>query len=428
MTVVKIDKIIGGGQALGVLDNGKKVMVWGALPGEVVDVQLTKNKRNYAEGYATEILQASPLRIEPRDNDSYLSTSPWQIVSIETENLLKQQLIAEAFEMHDVELDGSLSVYTDGVDYEYRNKVEFSFWFDTDAESLSLAFFRRGTHGKIPVNHTSLAHPEINRKATEILDILNNLHVTGRQLKMLLIRASQTGETAWQLYIKDDDPGLAQKIASHLTDDENYRIIFSNPKSPASVITKVLVDKGQYLTDELTGVNFRYAVDGFFQINLPVYEQALRDMQDFVLKDTPLLDMYSGVGTIGLTIGRDLDDVRLVEVNEVAVAEMTRNIANLGSGAKAILSSSEDATAQIDSNMTLILDPPRAGLHDVIIQRIIEQKPKRILYLSCNPVTQARDIAKLSDIYKISFNRGYNFFPHTPHIENLVVLNSCQAR
>lgn len=417
---VRLDKIVGGGQTLGTLDDGRKVFVWGALPDERATVQLTKKKSSYAEGVTTEILEASAERVEPKDPGSYLSTSPWQIMALDTENRYKAALIEEAFELHDIVLPNPIEVYSDGTEYAYRNKVEFSFWFDTDTTKLSLAFFRRGTHGKIPVAGTSLASEEINTKANEVVAVLNDLGIEGRALKTLLIRCSASGETAWQLYVKDET-FPADALMQKLGNSENGEVIYSNPKSPASVITKRLTAAVRPLSDTILGVPFHYATEGFFQINLPVYEQALKDMKEWIPADSSVVDLYSGVGTIGLTIGGD--DVTLVELNEHAVHEMERNITELGKNATAVLAASEQALDYITNDKTIIVDPPRAGLHDDVIYRLIDEKPKRIVYLSCNPVTQARDIRKLATAYGIKAHRGYNFFPHTPHIEHLVVLD-----
>lgn len=418
--IVKLDKIVGGGQTLGTLEDGRKAFVWGGLPGELVEFQVTKKKSNYLEGVVTEVKEASADRVEPRDPDSYLSTSPWQLMSLETENHHKAALIKEAFELHNITLPNPIEVYSDGVEYGYRNKVEFSFWFDTDTEKLSLAFFRRGTYGKLPVQGTSLASGSINQKALHIVEVLNALGIEGRALKTLLIRSDAKGNTAWQLYVKDEAFD-AEAVLTKLPKNDNGEVIYSNPKSPASVITKRLAGTPQPLCDTILNVPFCYATEGFFQINLPVYEQTLTDMRQWVLPDKPTVDFYSGVGTIGLTIGGD--DVTLVELNEHAVKEMKRNITELGKNAKAVLAASENALDYVTSNNMIIVDPPRAGLHESLVDRLLEQKPQRIIYLSCNPVTQARDVAYLAESYTITAHRGYNFFPRTPHIEHLVILD-----
>ena len=425
MQQLKIDKIVGGGQALGTLDDGRKVFVWNGLPGESVEFDISKKKSNYLEGIASNITNPSPERIPPHEPDSYLSTSPWQVMTFNAEQRYKSQLISEAFELHHVEIPES-NVYSDEIQFGYRNKLEFSWYGDTDATSgvdtLDLAFFRRGSKGKVIVDGSKLAHPNINTLARSIRDLLRTKPVTARNLKTLLIRSDQHGNCVWQLYIKDKITDLITPAEAAELPSQGGEVIFSNPKSPASVITERLESFGNTtLTDTILGTTFRYATEGFFQVNIPVYEQALQDMKSWIPADRPTVDMYSGVGTIGLTIGSP--DTVLVELNEHAVREMQRNIADLGRSATAVLAASEQALEHITSERTIILDPPRAGLHADVVARLLDQAPERIIYLSCNPTTQARDVALLLEKYQITHTQGYNFFPRTPHIENLVILD-----
>ncbi|MFI5212494.1 MAG: class I SAM-dependent RNA methyltransferase [Candidatus Saccharimonadales bacterium] len=420
-----LDKIVGGGQTLGSLDYGKKAFVWGGLPGEKVSVQLTKKKSSFVEGVVVEVLEPSSDRVAPIDEASYLSTSPWQIMKFEREQHYKAALIEEAFELHDIVLPGAIEVYSDNREMAYRNKLEFSWWWDKEVAQLDLAFFRRGTHGKIPVDGSSLADPKINAAAHRIRDTLRMRDVQAYVLKTLLIRSNRAGEVVAQLYVKDEmfDAFSEQELRDF--DIAGFELIFSNPKSPASVITKRLQAWGQTsLTDTILDVPFTYAVEGFFQINLPVYEQALRDMREWIPVDKPAVDLYSGVGTIGLTIGGD--HVTMVEINEHAVREMERNITALQreTAAKAILAPSETALEHITTSSTIIVDPPRAGLHEDVVAKLLTALPDRIVYLSCNPVTQARDVALLcAEKYGIRAHRGYNIYPRTPHLEHLVVLD-----
>lgn len=420
-----LDKIVGGGQTLGSLDYGKKAFVWGGLPNEKVMVQLTKKKSSYVEGVVTEVITPSPDRVNPIDESSYLSTSPWQIMNFAREQHYKAALIEEAFELHDMVLPESIEVFSDGQEMDYRNKLEFSWWWDKEGEQLDLAFFRRGTHGKIPVNGSGLANSPINEAARRIRDTLRTRDIQAFNLKTLLIRSNRNGNVVAQLYVKDEmfEAFTEQELRDF--DITGFELIFSNPKSPASVITKRLQAWGETtLTDTILDVPFTYAVEGFFQINLPVYEQALRDMKEWVSPGKPAVDLYSGVGTIGLTIGGD--NVTMVEINEHAVREMQRNITALEreTAVKAILAPSETALEHITSDATIIVDPPRAGLHEDVVKKLLESTPERIIYLSCNPVTQARDTALLcAEKYGIRSHRGYNFFPRTPHIEHLVVLD-----
>ena len=426
--IAKFDKITPGGQTLGTLENGKKIFAWGVLPNETAKIQITKSKSSFVEGFAVEIFESSPERIEPKDKESFLSTSPWQIFNFDFEQKTKQELISESFRQEKIELKNQEDFYSDGKIFEYRNKVEFSFWWEKSEENenegeLSLAFFKRGGKGKIPVFGTSLATPEINQAGQKVLAILRDRKTASRDLKTLLIRANQKGEISAQLYVKDENFTIFNEQELSKLNFKNFEIIFSNPKSPASVITKKIQSQNQEnLQDSVLGVNFNYATESFFQINLPVYEQALLDMKRFINTSKPTVDLYSGVGSIGLTIGAS--DLTLVEINEPAVEEMRRNIAELGreKTTKAILSPSEKALEFIEKGANLIVDPPRAGINREVCEKILEIEPEKVIYLSCNPATQARDVAILSKKYEIIYARGYNFFPRTPHIENLIIL------
>ena len=505
LETIHLDKIVGGGQALGTLADGRKCFVWGGLPGETVTVRITKKKSHLVEAVVEEVVSPSPDRIQPRDPDSYLSTSPWQIMPLEVEQTYKAQLIDDAFALHDVALPAVIDVYCDNVAYGYRNKVEFSWYSESvvsrvvsqkksglvsgpelfsdnnqeiDADSdreessgdtLDLAFFRRGSKGKIVVDGTSLARPEINHLARVIRDLLRHKRVAARQLKTLLVRCDQSGSCVWQLYVKDRLPEIITATEAAKLPAQGGEIIYSDPRSPASRITERLALFGNTtLTDTILGVPFRYACEGFFQVNIPVYEQALRDMKEWVpynkvrqerraqlaahgdidsqqrvisqkksgqlhvgpglfsddIRAVRLstLDLYAGVGTIGLTIGGS--NVTLVEINADAVREMQRNITELDrTDARAVLAPSEQALDYITGKEIVIVDPPRAGLHPDVIATLLQKLPPRIIYLSCNPVTQARDVALLQQHYRIAWHRGYNFFPRTPHIEHLIILD-----
>lgn len=452
--ILRLEAVVSGGQCIGTLDDGRRAFVWGGLPDERVTIRETKRKSKFVEGVVTEIHEASKYRVSPRDPDSYLSTSPWQIMSFELEQRSKAALILEAFQLHDVQLPGTIDVYSNGVEYGYRNKVEFS-WYGSSTsgagdqpvskdktteehETLDLAFFRRGTKGKIPIDTMSLIPDAMMDLARTIRDYLTSRNVTARELKSLLIRCDQEGNCVWQLYVKDADFNAVDERAARSFEAQGGEVIFSDPRSPASRITKRLATFGEtVLSDSIHGVPFRYATEGFFQVNIPVYEQALGDMSEWLppkngdmaseqsngqQRVSEVVDLYSGVGSIGLTIGGP--DCTLIEIDENAVREMKRNIAALQSSAKAILAPAEKALDHISRAATIIVDPPRAGLHQDVITKLLETKPPRIIYLSCNPVTQARDVSLLTEKYHIVYHRGYNFFPRTPHIEHLVVLDA----
>lgn len=421
---IRLDKIVGGGQTLGTTADGRKLFAWGGLPGELVKVRPTKKKPSYSEGIVSEVLQPSPERVSPRDPDSFLSTSPWQIMAFEAEQRYKASLIREAFELHRIDLPSPVIVYTDGRQYGYRNKAEFSFWWDNGREELDLAFFRRGAHSKVPVGGTSLAMPVINRAAAALRDILRARGDEAFHFKTAMIRASQDGQVVVQLYSKNANyPPLTGKELVSL-DVQGFELIYSNSESPASVITKRLQQWGQViLADPVAGIPFTYAAESFFQVNIPVYEQVINDIRGWVDLTGPTVDLYSGVGSLGLTTVTG--PLTLVEINPSAAREAQRTIHAIHreNTAKTVVSPSENALEYITSGATIIVDPPRAGLHGAVVNRLLREKPSRIIYLSCNPVTQARDMAMLLNHYGLRCHQGYNFFPRTPHIEHLAVLD-----
>lgn len=376
-----IEKLVPGGQGLATLENGKKAFIWNALPSETVEFEITKDKRSYCEGIATKILQSVDERIAPRD-ECYLATSPWQIIDWETELIAKSQLVEECFAQNHLHTPVE-PTQTDEKEFFYRNKMEYSLYWSHEDNQIHLAFHTRGTHRKQPITQSSLERPEIFAAARTIVDKLNAERAEARTYQSLLMRCDQRGNTSGDLFVNGK----------------------SHPEMPI-------------LADKLCGYQYNYSPNGFFQINLPVYEMVLNEIKPLITTNK-VLDLYAGVGSIGLSVARD-KDLTLVEVNGAAFAEMQNNAA--GTDARCILAKSEDVTEYITPDCTVILDPPRAGCDTKLIERLLEVQPTTVIYLSCNPITQARDIAMLQDKYRIEKLQPYNFFPRTPHIENLAIL------
>jgi len=390
--MIHIDTLTPGGQALGTLDDpvspdhGKKVFLWNALPGETVTAfDLTKRKSSYLEGIATEIEHPSPHRVAPRDS-LYLSTSPWQIFDWDYELAQKRALVAESLRQAHIPLDGlDISpVQTDGKEWHYRNKMEYALYWDNSDNCIYLAFRARGTHKKQKVLTSSLERPELLQAALECVRDLNNRHEEARKYQSLLLRCDQQGH-----------------VSGGLLENHRPHPVFDN------------------LTDTILGQTYSYSPNGFFQINLPVYELALQEIKKHITTND-VLDLYSGVGTIGLSVARD-KNLTLVESNAAAYRELVHNCSN--SSANPHLAKSEDATDFIQPGQTVILDPPRAGCDAKLIERLNAVQPETIIYLSCNPSTQARDVALLLQHYRIAKIVPFNFFPKTPHIENLIILS-----
>lgn len=407
---VLIEKLVHGGQGIGTLPDGRKVFVWNSLPGEEVDVKLTKVRKGYAEGIAERVIIASPHRVEPVD-DAYLSTSPWQIMSFATENASKASILSEAMDRESVKIATPISMNHSDNEWHYRNKMEYSFW--ADDKGIHPALFNRGTHNKQIVTGSSIARPEIDQVVQKVCSILSEAEIRGSQLKSVIIRCDQQGSCALALFVKDE---LFPDIPDLKSLCKGVVVNYSTPKSPASVITKELYFYGDtVLTDNVLGRDISYDVTSFFQVNMPVFTDALAKIKSMVTRKA-VVDMYSGVGTIGLCVSRDATLVEL-DAGNIAMAEHNRGPRN-----KVIHASSESVLEYVTPGSTLIVDPPRAGLHSKLTDHILQTTPKQVIYLSCNPSTQARDLALLQQKYTVESVTGYNFFPKTPHIESLAIL------
>lgn len=411
---VKIDKLVHGGQGIGVGPDGRKVFVWNALPGETVIARIIKAKRSYAEAIATEVVVSSNERIAPSE-DNYLATSPWQMMAFEAENAYKSVIVDELFAHENVQLPSHAPTIHDDREWGYRNKMEYSFWGDENG--LHLAMHQRGSHGKHIIEGSKLAMPEIDSAARAMRDCLNKLNVRAGDLKTLILRASKDGRVVASLFVKVETFASLQ-LAGDLM---GLRVYFSNPKSPASVSTKLIQEVGVCeLTDTLLEKTFMYDVDSFFQVNIPVFEKALEDIRQNN-QTAHITDMYAGVGSIGLSLPSSY--INLVELDPATVAMARRNAEESDVSVSVIEASTETALSYISSDQPIIFDPPRAGLHAKVIDTCLEALPPQITYLSCNPATQARDLALLQSAYNIEAFRIYNFFPRTPHIETLAILH-----
>lgn len=419
---VHIDKLVFGGQGMARLPDGRAVFVWNALPGEEVEIEMIKGKKDYAEAVATSIIQPSPDRIEPKEA-AYLSTSPWQMMNEDAEVRHKIDIAVETYgRIGGLILQSEKpKLVSPAEHFGYRNKMEFSFCEGSDF-SKSLAFFERGKKIKTPVLGSLLAEPIINEVAQKITAWVNEQKITLRSLKSLIVRSNGKGEAIAALFIKDELP-----LTNFPKAEGNFKgfvLYYSTHKSPASVPTKLLYKSGDdFLITELLGTKLKFGLLSFFQINIPVFEEALKDIAAFVGPHVPLIDYYSGVGAIGLPLAKNRSETMLVDNNKEAIEYARENIEmNLLTFCEATCMNAEDMVDIISKDKIIILDPPRAGLHRDVVREIIKKRPSRVVYLSCNLSTQARDIQMLSEFYKVAFLKLYNFFPRTPHIEGLCVL------
>lgn len=412
-------KFVNGGQALGYDADGKPIFAWGVLPGEKANILITKSKRGVLEGVAENVINKSENRVEAAEPEAYLSTSPWQILDFDYENTIKLDLLRQTFK-HEVGIDlGDIDMARGERQYGYRNKMEYNFWGDDDG--VHLALHKRGSGQKIMLTGSALASDAINRAGQDLVELLNQNKIFAGDLKSLVLRSNGAGECVGALFVKKekfkefDIPKSLKGLVCY----------YSNPKSPASVKTAEVWRSGDItLKDKVCGVELEYDVDSFFQVNIEIFEQAINDIKANLDKKTrELTDFYGGVGSIGV-LAAESKPLKIVEIHEDSAKMAEQNLAKLNiKDAEVICLPGEESLDSIVEDSTLIVDPPRAGLHKKVVQTISEVKPKQVVYLSCNPVTQARDLKLLMEAgYKIKFARGYNFFPKTPHLESLVVL------
>ncbi len=410
---VKIEKMVHGGQGLGTMADGRKVFVWNTLPGETVQVRVIKQKKSYVEAIAEEVVARSDERVEPSEVN-YLSTSPWQMMTYQAENTYKHDIVAELFEREKITLP-NFEIKYPIEQWNYRNKMEYSFWGDDDG--LHLALHLRGSHGKQIVTGSKLAMSAIDAAANAICAQLSSLNTRAGDLKTIIVRCNQKGEAVAALYTK-----LEKFSKMELPKElKGLRVYHSNPKSPASVPTNLLYELGDVLLqDELLGQPFFYDVDSFFQVNIPIFEQALEAIKKYIT-EPEITDMYAGVGSIGLSVASR--GATLVELDPATVRMAAHNAHLSDLNVSVVEASTEKALEYITNDGPVIFDPPRAGLHNKVIEAVLNVNPPKIIYLSCNPATHARDLAKLQNDYRIDFFEVYNFFPRTPHIEALAILS-----
>ena len=418
---VMIEKLVFGGQGLGRC-NDKVVFVWNALPGEDVTVRITKKKKNFLEGMATEIHTPSPSRIVPEESHA-ASCSPWQILSAADEANWKLQLSKDAYyKLQQFEHIQQLELVDAPNYYSYRNKIEYSFTHTLEGE-LCFAFFERGSHWRTPIHPCVLASKEINETAEAILSWLQALGVSDRSTKSLYVLSNERGETIAGMFVRDEN-----FPATHIPSFPNcvgFSLYYSNPKSPAAVPTKLLFQAGPTtIVSRVLNTPLQHDLLGFFQVNIPVFERAVQAIQPWVEQDTELLDCYGGVGAISLALHSSVQQGLIIDSNVEAIAAANHNIKQLQlSNFTAQCIATEHILDAIQPDQTVIVDPPRAGLHIDVINRLLAIKPKRLIYLSCNLSTQARDAELLLAAYQLKQAKVFNFFPRTPHIEGLLVFD-----
>ncbi len=424
---VTIEKIVPEGKSLAHID-GKAIFVWGGLPGEVVEIEITKDKKTFAEAKMVRVITPSPDRIEPAE-DHYLICSPWQVLSYEKQIEYKRALLVEAYQNIANEEVKIEKFYESKEHYDYRTKLEFSFTYDEN-NRIALAFHKRGKNNEYEiVDGCKLGSDRMNQAAAKITEILNNTpNIGAKGLKSLTLRESKTnGQIIAILLHKFREYEIRITLADLGGLVDGIIIAYSTIQSPTAVITELRYQEGtDHLEEKVLDKIIRYPYDGFFQNNLPVFELALNEIREATPEVNRLVELYSGTGSIGFNLADKAKEVVGVEIVPSAVeyAGINKVLNKIDNYTEIQLPDHKLSKDILENTEVLVLDPPRAGLHQKITAMVLETLPKRIIYLSCNPVTQARDYSLLREKYKMTRLVGFDFYPNTLHMESLLVLES----
>jgi len=395
----------------------KALFAVGPLPGETAWMKIDRHHKTYVEASVKRFTETLPQR-SPATEDHYLSCSPWQGVDYDYQLELKQGMLTDAFARQEVKIAAAVVGAPDR--QHYRNKLEFSLRPGED-DKLQLAFHERGSVTELIAAPTGciLGTPAMNKAAIALLAKLNTLPeaalaqsiiVRQSQASKAVIGVVMVSESVTADWSKLGTAKLAGVGVARRVDHETMDLLWS---------------QGTLELEETIGdLKLTYPWEAFFQVNPPAFAQALQAIAKAVKPGAHVLDLYGGVGTIGLSVAATAASVLGIEISPVAtrLAEVnarTNNITNY----QAMTSPSEHLDGAVFKDIdTVIVDPPRAGLHRRVIDRLLEVLPERIIYLSCNPITQARDLARLTEAYTPGTVTGFDFYPDTLHLESLVVL------
>jgi 23S rRNA (uracil1939-C5)-methyltransferase len=417
--------------------DGYVVFVQDGIPGDRVRAVVERSKRAYAQARAVEILDPSPERIPPL---AAHPGAPWQVLPYERQLRVKQDQVADSLRrigrLEGFELEPILAAVEQ---WRYRNKLEYSFAADSSGR-LTCGFHLPGRWDEIAeVSDCLLASeagnavrervvswcrerglPPYDRRTGE--GFLRNLVVReGRRTNQLLVRlVTSDGEL--------DREGLASAAG-----DAAAGVLWTRIASVAETTEggeTELIAGAEYLEEELGGMRFRISSEAFFQTNTEMAERLYGLAAEFAQPKghERLYDLYSGIGTIGLLLAPRVAQVWGLEVSEQAVADAIVNarlneIENASFFAGDVRLALRELAARAGRPDILVIDPPRAGLSQKIVRRIIEAGPARIVYVSCNPTTLAPNVAQLADAgYVLRRVRPVDMFPQTPHIECVALI------
>jgi 23S rRNA (uracil1939-C5)-methyltransferase len=446
------------GKAIGRVD-GKVIFIEGAVPGDVVNVLLTRNKKEWAEGKAISIKKLSKERVEPFCiHFGTCGGCKWQMLPYYKQLEYKQQEVADAFKRIG-KLAGinMLPIIGSEQTTQYRNKLEFTFSnkkFLTPAQLVDLAddawpgsalgYHVPRLYDKIiDINECWLMDDVNNviRNTLRDFSLANNYSYYDIKehkgwLRNVIIRKSTTEELMVNLVFGYDDKKEREKICTHLLEKVPsissllYTINSKWNDTIYDIETNIVTGKG-YIIEKLMDLSFIISPKSFFQTNTKQAEKLYSVVKDFAgLKGNEIIyDLYCGTGSIGIYLSQHSKKIIGVDAIEDAIKDAMENAAlnkieHASFFCGDVIEICNDTFFKLHGHADIIIvDPPRAGLHAKLIQKIIEILPEKIIYVSCNVATQARDLQLLSEKYSVEKLQPVDMFPHTHHIESVVALN-----
>lgn len=456
LTDVLISGYAAEGKSIAKID-GKVIFITGAVPGDVADVLITKSKKDWAEGRAVEIKTPSANRVEPFCiHFGTCGGCKWQMLPYEQQLQYKQQETEDNLrKISKTSIPPLLPIVGCDSTVFYRNKLEFTFSnkrFLTSEEmnkteiqiqQNALGYHVAGLFDKVLDISECWLMDGINNKLRnsirdyalknelEFYDIRNH---TG-WLRNIIIRNCSTGELMVNICLNyEDEPGRISLLDFILKSvPEITTLLYTiNPKFNDSIYDlepQVYFGKG-FVTEVLEGLKFIISPKSFFQTNTRQAEKLYSITRDFAeLKgNETLYDLYCGTGSIGIYLSRYVSKVIGVEVIDDAIKDAKKNaelnnITHTHFFAGDVIKICTNNFFEIHGRPDVIItDPPRAGMHEKLINKLLEIEAPKIVYVSCNPATQARDIGLLSEKYYVEKVQPVDMFPHTHHIESVALL------
>ncbi len=430
------------------------------VPGDVVDLQVKRKKNHYAEAVAVKFHEKSPLRTEPFcSHFGVCGGCKWQCLSYEEQLKYKQkQVFDNLTRIGKVELPEFRPILGSGKTRFYRNKLEFTFsnkrWLTEEEvkqdvkydQMNAVGFHIPGAFDKVlAIDKCWLQDDISNQIRNAVRDYAYahnfpffNLRTQEGLLRNIMIRTSSTGELMVVLQCKvTDDEGrrkmeeILQFMADSFPQITSLMYVINNKCNDTIGDLDVEVFKGNdHIFEEMEGLRFKVGPKSFYQTNSEQAYNLYKVAREFAgLTGNELVyDLYTGTGTIANFVARKARKVVGIEYVPEAIEDAKVNSALNGidntlfyaGDMKDILTN--DFIAEHGRPDVIITDPPRAGMHNDVIDVILAAEPKRIVYVSCNPATQARDLQLLDGKYKVTAVQPVDMFPHTHHVENVVQL------